>query len=189
MIRRTLVARAAASVVLAGALLAGTAGCTFISQQATLIHYDPSDGVGVNIGDVKVRNVILLVDDEGKAGSLLVTIVNTGSKTETVTLQYSSGGDKLVTTKPVKAGESLSFGNTTDQEQILILDPGVAAGGLYPVYVQTGKEPGQQLMVPVLNTSLAQYSTLSPVIPTPTPTPTPTPVVEPVPEPTDTPAP
>lgn len=172
-------------MVLAGALLAGTTGCTFFAQQATLIHYDASDGVGASVGDVKLSNVILLTDESGKAGSLLVTLVNTGSKTAKVTLQFQSAGAKTEFKPTVPANSSLSFGNAADQEQILILKPGVVPGQLFAVYVQTGDQPGQQLLVPVLNTDLPQYSTLGPVIPTPTATPT----VVPTPTPTDTPAP
>jgi len=190
--RRTLVARAAASVVLAGALLAGTAGCTFISQQATLIHYDPSDGIGASVGNVKLRNVIALASDDGKAYSLLVTFVNTSFKAAEVTLQFESGGDKKTIKKLVGAGKTLSFGNEVGQSQIIILFPGTPAGALYPVYVQTGDAPGQQLLVPVLTGDLPQYEALKPpeierLVPTPTPTPTPVAVETPA--PTDTPAP
>lgn len=149
-------------MVLAGALLAGTAGCTFFSQQATLIHYDPSDGIGVTVGHIDARNMIALVSDDGKAASLLVTIINTGRSGELVNFQYASGGEKTTTSKYVNADSSASFGNAVGQKQIIIPNPGVPAGALLPVYVQYGDEPGQQVLVPVLNADLPQYKDLGP---------------------------
>lgn len=160
--RRTLAARAAASVVLAGALLAGTAGCTFVTPQATLNKYDPSDGVGITVGTVDVRNAVALVSKDGRAYSLLVTLVNNGTAPASVTLQYESSGNKASIVKAVTPHSALSFGNTVDEEQIIILNPGAPAGALYPVYVQSGKAPGKEMLVPVLNGSLPQYKDLLP---------------------------
>lgn len=163
MIARTAAARAAASVVLAGALLVGTTGCTFISTQATLIHYDPSDGVGTDVGDVQARNVLALINEDGRAISLLVTLVNSGTRTANVTLQYKSGGEKVDTLKSVNPGEVKTYGTTPDDTQIIVLNPGVKAGGLFPVYIQYGKNEGKELLVPVLSAdNNPQYDGLFP---------------------------
>ena len=71
----------------------GTTGCTFIAQQATLIQYDPSDGIGTQVGNVAVRNAIALINEDGHAVSLMVTLVNESSKFVTLDLQYESGGE------------------------------------------------------------------------------------------------
>lgn len=161
MTARTLTARAAASVLLAGGLLLGTAGCTFVSEQATLIQYDPSDGIGADIGDVQLRNVIALPSDDGHAVSLLVTLINTGGGPHSVTFQYESAGDKKDESVTVKPGEVVSFGTTEDAEQLVFLTTDAEAGSLFPVYVQYGKEPGQQLLVPVL-AATGEYEALKP---------------------------
>ena len=150
-IARTAAARAAASVVLAGALLVGTTGCTFIAQQATLIQYDPSDGVGVEVGNVAVRNVVGLINNDGHAISLMVTFVNTGSRSASMKIQYQSGGEKTTDTKQINANAVATYGTTPDETQIIILNPGVEAGGLLPVYFQYGDHEGKELLVPVLN--------------------------------------
>lgn len=151
MIARTAAARVAGSVILAGALLTGTAGCTFVAEQATLIQYDPGDGVNANVGDVQVRNVVAIANEEGDAVSILMTFVNSGERSANVKVQFESGGQKLTVTKPVGANEVVSYGNTVDEDQIVVLEPGVEAGGLLPVYVQYGDVEGKQLLVPVLN--------------------------------------
>ncbi|MDJ0336033.1 hypothetical protein QMG83_12430 [Salinibacterium sp. G-O1] len=160
---RTPLARAAASVVLAVALLAGTAGCTFISRQATLIQYDPSNGVGASVGDVKVRNAIALINEDGTAVSLLITLVNSGQDDVSVKLQYEANGKKLTEIKAVPAGGVSSFGNVDGEDQIVVTNPGVKSGALMPVYVQYGDNPGSELMVPVLPAEGA-YEGLGPVV-------------------------
>ncbi|CAN5186488.1 hypothetical protein BH11ACT4_BH11ACT4_23100 [soil metagenome] len=149
-------------MVLAGALLAGTAGCTFISQQATLIRYDPSDGIGATIGGLDVRNMIALINDDGHAVSLLVTIVNNDSSGQMLNLQYSSAGQKTSISKYVNGNSTASFGNAVGEKQIIILNPDTKAGALYPVYLQAGDDPGQQVLVPVLPADLPQYKELAP---------------------------
>lgn len=168
MITRTPVARAVASVVLAAALLVGTAGCTFISRQATLIQYDPGSGVGANIGDVQVRNAIGIINEDGSAISLLITLVNSGTDDVSVSLQFESDGEKRTDTKAVTSGAAASFGNVVGQEQIIIVNPGVEAGDLVPVYVQYGSFPGKELLVPVLGAAGA-YQDLGPQDPEPQP--------------------
>lgn len=158
---RTHFARAAASVVLAAALLVGTAGCTFFATQATLIQYDPGNGVGATVGDVKVRNAIALISDDGKSVSLLVTLINSGQQSASVSLQYESNGEKRTDIKPVASGAAASFGNVVGEDQIIVQNPGVKAGQLMPVYVQYGDNPGKQLMVPVLEPT-GTYAELKP---------------------------
>jgi len=140
----------------------GTSGCTFLSTQATLIHYDPSDGIGTSVGDVDVRNAIALISDDGEALSLLVTFVNGSDRTVNVTMQYESDGAKESTTKSVNPDGSSSYGNVVDEPQIIITKPGTQAGDLYPVYFQYGDHEGKELLVPVLDGSYEQYAALVP---------------------------
>ncbi|CAN5144258.1 hypothetical protein BH09ACT5_BH09ACT5_03050 [soil metagenome] len=151
MIARSAAARAAASVVLAGALILGTTGCTFISQQATLIQYDPSDGVGTDVGNVQVRNAIALISEDGRAVSIMITMLNSGKRTANVNLQYQSGGEKTTTLKSVNPGKVAAYGTKPDGPQIIVLNPGVEAGQLFPVYIQYGDNEGKELLLPVLN--------------------------------------
>jgi hypothetical protein len=163
-IARTAAARAAASVILAAGLVAGTAGCTFFATQATLIQYDPSDGVGTDIGSVQVRNVLAIIGDDGQAISLLVTLVNSGSRNANVNLQYLADGEKVTIVKTVRPHSVASFGTSVDEEQIVVVDPGVKAGQLFPVYVQYGEHEGKELLVPVLTGDNETYEALKPVV-------------------------
>jgi hypothetical protein len=156
-------ARIAASVVLAVGIVLGTAGCNLIAPQATLTKYDASDGVSGSVGDIDVRNAIL-ISDNGKTGNLVVTLVNNGSKPHRVEVQHGTSKkvDEFVTVEP---GQVKKVGaDNTRQVQLTGMD--TKAGALYPVYFQYGSETGLRLLVPVLTNGLPEYSTY-----TSTPTP------------------
>ncbi|MDO7883369.1 hypothetical protein [Antiquaquibacter soli] len=160
MITRSRAARAAATVVLAASIAVGTTGCVFITPTATLNYYDPSDGVGATVGDVRVLNMVGIINEDGHAISLVTAIHNNGRITN-VTIQVDSDGEKQTITQPVRSGETVEFGSTPDAEQIVVLNPDVAAGGLLPVYVQQGDAEGKLLLVPVLEAT-GEYSELAP---------------------------
>jgi hypothetical protein len=149
-----------AAIALAAGIGLGTAGCSFLTPIATLNQYNPSDGVNATIGSLDVRNAVAIINTDGHAINLMLTLVNTAGG-KTVMLQYESGGEKAETKVLLKSGEVKQFG-TEEQGQIIILSPGVKAGELLPVYVQYGSEPGKQLMVPVLDGTQAEYEGLVP---------------------------
>jgi len=172
-------ARIAASVVLAAALMLGTAGCSFFAPQATLKQYDPSDGVGTTVGTIEVRNALVITggdETEGEA-SLLLNLINTGDSNVRLLVQYENEDGKFDTTVRVPAGEVVSFG-AKDQEQFVLRGIDTRAGDLFDIWVQYGDETGKKLLVPVLDGAYLEYSDLGPT-PTPTPTATPTPSATP----------
>jgi hypothetical protein len=147
-------------VILASALVFGTTGCTFITSQATLNQYDPSDGISGRVGDLQLRNVLAIEGEDGKAVSLLLTVVNSGGP-HSLNIQYDVDGEKTTVTQVIDGNSTTSFGNTVDEEQIVLLNPGVPAGGLLPIYFQYGQVEGTQLLVPVLEAT-GIYSELAP---------------------------
>ena len=152
-----------ASAILAAALVIGTTGCTFITQQATLIPYSPSDGIDANLGDIKLRNVIALMSDDGLVASLLVTIVNDGDVRANVRMQtVTATGEEVRFVKTVPANSVVSFGNSVDEEQLIVSMPDAIAGGLLPVYVQHGAVPGTEMLVPALSAFEEHYQDLKP---------------------------
>ena len=81
-------ARVAASVALALAVAFGTAGCGFIAPQATTKSYDASDGVSGAVGQIDVRNALIITDAKnGTVGNLVVTLVNNDSKSHSLSIQ------------------------------------------------------------------------------------------------------
>jgi len=175
------IARGAASIILAGALALGMSGCGFFAPQATLIQYAPSDGVEGDVGDIKVRNAVALSED-GTDASLIMTIINSGTSNADVNFQYVDAAGKTITaTVSVAGNTNLSVGNT-GEEQLVLSGLDIELGSLLPVYLQYGSEEGQELLVPVIPAEHSEYTGLTPT-PLPTLSPTGTPA------PTETPAP
>lgn len=158
-------ARVAASIALALAVAFGTAGCGFIAPQATTKHYDASDGVSGNVGQIDVRNAIIITDaKDGTVGSLVVTIVNNDSKTVDLSIQ---GGDQssATTTVSIKPGQVKQFGSdpeSNSKSNVFFANFSAKPGSLFPVYFQYGDETGVRLVVPVLDGALPEYRDLVP---------------------------
>ena len=174
-------ARIAAAVALAIGLALGTSACTFFAPQATLIHYDPSDGVSATVGDIQLRNV-LVISPTGKDANLVGVMINSSASDQTVDFQYTrhSDGATQRVDEPVliPAGAIISFGNPGVQ-QLVFRDANVKPGTLLSLFIQYGNETGQKVRVPVLDGSQTIYSDLTPS-PTPTPIPTITDTAKPV---------
>lgn len=153
--------RIASSVIVAAAVIIGTAGCNLVAPQATTYHYFASDGVSSDLGDVALRNAVV-VTDKGKLGNLVVTIVNSGSSDAEITVQHESSSGKKNVTIDAPAHETTIFG-PADGEQVLLRDLDAEPGSLLPVYFQYGDESGKELLVPVLDGGLPEYADLLPI--------------------------
>jgi hypothetical protein len=166
-------ARASASLALAAVAAVLLAGCTLWMEPETQVPYDPSDGTNANIGELELRNV-LIVSDDGIDGNLVMTAVNKGDDDLEVNLQYETDGTKHDLTIEVPADSSTQFGSG-DAGQLLLEDIGTFPGGIVELYVQHGDVPGKQLKVPVVSANPPYEGLLPTPTPTPKPTQTPTP--------------
>lgn len=147
--------RWATTIALAAVVALGTTGCTFDAEIATNIPYEPSDGAGATIGDIAVRNALLITDD-GDRLNLVVSLVNTGDENRAVTIQWESGSGRE-SERVVVDGQSTTSLGGPEQEQIVIEGVDVTPGALYPVFFQYGDEPGSEVQVPVLDGALPEY--------------------------------
>lgn len=161
MITRTRLARSAAALVIAGSILLGTSACVFITPAGTLQRYDPTDGVQATVGSIAARNVVGVASEDGASISLLITLINSGTKPALVALQYTADGETTTVKEVVRAGETVSFGGSAEEEQIIVTGSDVVAGGLLPVYFQHSGLPGSQMLVPVLKAE-GIYADLAP---------------------------
>lgn len=159
---RARLARSVGAAALGAALvLGGLTGCTFITPQATTDHYDPSDGIGATVGDLQVRNALLLTAD-GTTGSLLINLDNPTEYGVQVKVQYENAADtKVDESVYINAGSVASFGGP-DADRITLTDIDAPAGSLFPVFIQYGDVSGKQLWLPVLDGSMSQYADLVP---------------------------
>ena len=165
-------ARTMATVVVAAGILLGTSGCNLFAPQATTIHYDASDGVSGNVGDLAVRNAMLITAD-GENANLVVHVVNNGDDDIDLLVQYEGVDEKVSKSIQVEANSTTEIGLPGGQS-VGVESLNASAGSLFPVFFQYGDLTGIELLVPVLDGTLNEYSTL---VPTPSPTPTPEPAV------------
>jgi len=175
-------ARTMATVVVAAGILLGTSGCNLFAPQATTIHYDASDGVSGNLGDLAIRNAMLITDD-GENANLVVHVVNGGDDDIELLVQYDGAGEKVDKTVTIDANATTEFG-IPGGESVAVESLNASAGSLFPVFFQYGDLTGIELLVPVLDGTLPEYSTLVPT-PAPVPTVTPTEPAAETPVPTD----
>ncbi|MRX44158.1 hypothetical protein [Agromyces kandeliae] len=151
-------ARLAASAALALGIALGGSGCAMLTYQATTEKYDASDGVSADVGALDVRNV-LVVSDDGEEGNLVLSVTNTSTDDETLSLQFVDQGDTFEI--DVDGGETVSLG-TAEEEPLLIENLDAEVGGLVSVYLQAGSAEGVEIQVPVLDGRLPEYEDLVP---------------------------
>lgn len=163
-------ARAVAAIALSGVLALGLSGCNFVTPPGTNEPYDPSDGINFTVGDLMLRNMLVITDD-GETGSLLGTAVNPTSSDIDFTLQWQTDGTWHEVELVADANGRTDFGFGNGQ-RVNLDNLGVQPGGLLDATVHvadTQKGEG----IPVLDTSFVEYEDS---LPTPTPTPTDIPV-------------
>ncbi|WP_130177715.1 hypothetical protein [Cryobacterium sp. SO1] len=156
-----------ATVVVAAGILLGTSGCNLFAPQATTIQYDASDGVSGDLGDLAIRNAMLITED-GENANLVVHVVNGGDEDIDLLVQYEGVDEKVDKTVTIDANATTEIG-LPGGELLAVQSLNASAGSLFPVFFQYGDLTGIELLVPVLDGTLAEYSTL---VPTPAPVPT-----------------
>lgn len=153
-------ARLAASAVLVALVTIGLTGCTFLTSQATTNPYDPSDGIGTTIGDLKVNNALLITAD-GENASLIVSLQNNSEFGEQVSIQYEDTSNSKVNDSVYVNSRSVVSLGASGPSSVVLTGVDAPAGSLFPVFIQYGDVTGQQLWVPVLEPT-GPYADLAP---------------------------
>lgn len=86
--------RAVAASALALALTAGLTGCNLISPQRTTMKYAASDGVHASVGDLEVRNALLIVDSDTEdvdEANLVLSVVTESDAPATLEVAIDGG--------------------------------------------------------------------------------------------------
>jgi hypothetical protein len=150
-----------APLALAAAVIAGTTGCTLSAEIATMKDYDPSDGVGTDIGDLALRNILLIANDRG-AANLVMTVVNPSGETVPLNVQFEQGSERTTETLTIPGDPARSRFGDEPSESLIVSGSNLTLGGLFPMYFEYGAFPGELVFVPVLDGSLAEYELLVP---------------------------
>lgn len=150
-----------APLALALSVAVGATGCTLTAEIATMKEYDPSDGVGTEVGELALRNILLITNDEGDA-NLVMTVVNSGVDDVQLTIQHTEGSNRKNTTLEIAAAPALTRVGDDPSAGVILSGNEIQAGGLVPVYFQYANFPGELVMVPVLDGTLPEYELLVP---------------------------
>lgn len=155
-------ARITASILAIGLAL-GLSGCGMVTPVATNIQYDASDGVSANLGDVQVRNLMVITGDTAYGtdnGSLVFTAINSGLEDRRIKLQFEGADGAQSVYVDVAAGQTLALG-VGEIKPIKLTGIDTPAGGMMEMYLQAGNAEGQTVNVPVLDTTLIEYEDLA----------------------------
>ncbi|WP_394552842.1 DNA modification methylase [Agromyces sp. MMS24-JH15] len=152
--------RLAASAALALAIVVGGTGCAMVTYQATTEKYDASDGVSADVGALKLRNVLLVMEEGGDEASLVFTVSNTGDDDLELELGLADGDTQTV---DVDAHSQLVFGGDGDDEEPLVIeDIDAGPGELATLYFSVSGAEGVEVGTPILDGRLPEYSDLVP---------------------------
>lgn len=149
----------ATSIAAAVLVLLSLTGCTFGATQSTRQQYDPSDGFGATVGDIAIRNAIL-VSNDGVNANLAVNLINTSNQNHRVVVSWESATGRVERNVYVSQDSTLSTG--PEGNRFLLRGIDAPLGSLFPVFFQYGDEPGQEITVPVLDGTLEEYTDLVP---------------------------
>jgi hypothetical protein len=149
------------------------------------MHYNASDGVSGDVGDIHIRNA-LLISSDGELANLIVSVVNPTDTAQSLLVQYVSSTGKVSQEVAVEANTTVTFG-TDGAPSVILENIDSPTGSLFPVFFQYGEATGVELLLPVLTATQDEYSTLLPTIaptaiPSETPTESPVPAKTPAPE-------
>ena len=150
-----------APLVVVATIIVGTTGCTLSAEIATMKEYNPSDGVGADLGDLALRNILLISNDAGEA-NLVMTVVNTSGEDITLNVQFDSGSTRITEPLQLSAVPERSRVGDDPSAGLVMSGPNLVVGGLFPVYFEYGSVPGELVFVPVLDGTLPEYELLVP---------------------------
>lgn len=148
---------------LASALTLSLSGCGLFTPVATLQQYSPSDGVDVNVETVKVRNMMLITDEDAKKFNVVFTGVNNGDAAALVRFAFvnDSGSADATADFDLEPGVNV-FGPKGDNPQTIIKLNGPKAGDTVKVFVEVQGLGEAEFEVPVLDGTLEEYKALVP---------------------------
>ena len=167
-------------VLAIAALIPALAGCEASSNAPTQEWHQPTDGTGVVLNDISIRNVFVLgapigsTIGVGSSAGVFLALINNGSPDKLVSI--SAPGTARSVTLP---GDGVSLAS---QQSVLLTGPApkvvlesltrpLTGGSTVRLVLRFQNSASVSITVPVMPQA-QYYSTFSPPSPTPSPTPT-----------------
>lgn len=160
----------------------GLAGCSVFSPATVLKPYDPSDGVSASLGEVQIRNVLLVSSGVDEPGVLSAVLVNSGAQPQDVSVSVDvdagaptsqsfslEGNTSLRLGDPSAVDADTSAADTSDSREpvgwLQVPQLPVTPGQTVPVTFSVGDQRAEvdaQVMLPCF-----EYATVTPTAPAP----------------------
>lgn len=149
-------------------------GCTAINPQSTTLVYSASDGVRKDMGQLQLRNVLVVSEAAGSPGRLIGTFYNQSDADITLTVSGAQGSQTEITVSP---GTPLVLDTAGDKA--ILSTMAEPPGAMEPLELRQsgGATESSTINVPILDGTLHEYKSLVPtadptVAPSAAPTPT-----------------
>ena len=143
-------------------------GCSAINEQSTTRVYSASDGVRLDLGQLELRNVLIVSEAADAPGRVAGTFYNQSDSDITLTISGAAGSQTEIVVKP---GTPTVLGTTGDEH--ILNTVASAPGALEAVELRLSGASSEtaSLNVPVMDGTLQEYKNLIPTIaPSPEPT-------------------
>lgn len=82
-------------------------GCSFRGDDTVLLEYSPSDGVGEDLGEIGIRNLLVVSEGGGEPGVMIGALVSRADTDVALLVQAEGGFEQLVV---VEAGQTAELG-------------------------------------------------------------------------------
>ena len=133
-------------------------GCSVANPITTHRDYAASDGVILDVGDVRLGNAIVLTSAEGAAGTLVGYVSNRADDEVEVSIRVA---DADTTTFRVPGGRTVRLGPDADEAVDVAAVP-AAPGSKVEVTLGSGRDGEVTDVVPVMDGTLEEYADLVP---------------------------
>ncbi|MGM7672184.1 hypothetical protein [Microbacterium sp. A93] len=142
--------RKAAVAGLAAAALLGATGCSAINEQATSLHYAPSDGIVAEVGDAELRNIALVTSAPDTESRYIGTLSSASGEP----LEVSITVDGTQTRFSVPGDESLILEDPANEQ--VIPSAGGSPGEIVDATVEVDGE-SETVGITILDGTLEEY--------------------------------
>lgn len=153
--RAARVRRATLTLGTVALVAASLTACNKMSPQQTDVGYAPADGIEVDLGQVKVRDLLVVSSGEGKAGAVNGLLVNQGTQPAQVSFALGESGAPVTAT--VDPGQALNLAS----QQVTLPSVPAKPGAMVNLQVGTSTTGMQNPLVPVLPPT-GYYATVTP---------------------------
>ncbi len=150
-------------------------GCQAFSPLQTQIGYEPADGVAVDLGDIQIRDLLIISKAKGEVGTLSGMVVNNGTKPVTITFATgaaasaagsgSTPGASGSSRAEVPGGTQTRLSGVDGTAAVTLPAIDAAPGDIIRVTVSTARSGASEVSVPVLGPE-GYYATITPPPPT-----------------------